>query len=114
MEFSMSNEPQQAVAPNVKLTSDDYLATKLDVTADFLPFASLALQRYGKSLLRSISLQNNGEEEINDLALKFVANPALFTPKTFYASSVKGGETIVFDSNNGSCPSEFLSGLSFS
>ena len=98
MEFSMSNEPQQAVAPNVKLTSDDYLATKLDVVADFLPFASLALQRYGKSLLRSISLQNNGEEEINDLALKFVANPALFAPKTFYASSVKGGETIVFDS----------------
>lgn len=85
--------------PEVKLTAAAYIAAKLTVEVDFLPFASLALQQYGWSLVRSLVLKNDSEEEIKDLALNLTAKPALFPLKTFFVSSIKPKESIYLSSD---------------
>ncbi len=90
----MSEQNQDASAQDIKLTADDYIASKLKISADFLPYASLALQQYGWSLLRSISIENNGVDELKDLSFTFTAKPAVFCPKTFHLSSIKPNEKV--------------------
>lgn len=95
----MSEENQIVSAQNIKLTADDYIASKLKITADFLPYASLALQQYGWSLLRSMSIENEGQEDLKNLSFTFTAKPALFVSKTFYVDSIKAGGIIQLNSD---------------
>lgn len=96
--MSEQNYDASASNINIKLTKNDYISTKLKISADFLPYASLALQQYGWSLLRSISIENNGTTELKDLSFTFTAKPAVFAPKTFHIASIKPNETISIDS----------------
>ncbi len=82
----------------VKLTANDFFASKIEITADFLPYASLSLQQYGWSLLRSFSITNLASETLHDVAIVFSAKPAVFQEKTFFVSEIKPQEKLTISS----------------